>query len=442
MKRLLSLALMVSVAGPALAALEPKHYVARRLAADIHAQLAVAEVSERDGRCRVEARAERVFAGRLEPGEGLAFAVGCGEGAFWTPQRLRDAAVVEVFLKSGPTGWEEADDGEGMRALDAVTDQPAVKDDPALVREMTETITSYRIETEIKRGAFDAALALARSDDPDLRVRLLAQAAGLLAARHASQAEAAGHETLAALAALAPGEARRLAGLAALDLLARGGAAEAVRSLAGLLEPEIDALSRPSERDDGLLVLFGATLRTDDPTGALAALARVSDPKIRRDRLDTMVFALKDFGPADPASLAWLDRLLGAAEIQADPAFRAEALTALCRVAYRAATALAQRPEVQDKAAAMAEIAARRRHAPSAQVLALLTEMKGGAPARGEAARWTAIAAAGFDATERSRAEAMAALATFTAGERADAARLLGASGDASPQRLAALARR
>ena len=191
-----------------------------------------------------------------------------------------------------------------------------------------------------------------------------------------------------------------------------------------------------------VLVLFGATLRTDDPTGALAALARVSDPKIRRDRLDTMVFALKDFGPADPASLAWLDRLLGAAEIQADPAFRAEALTALCRVAYRAATALAQRPEVQDKAAAMAEIAARRRHAPSAQVLALLTEMKGGAPARGEAARWTAIAAAGFDATERSRAEAMAALATFTAGERADAARLLGASGDASPQRLAALARR
>ena len=70
--------------------------------------------------------------------------------------------------------------------------------------------------------------------------------------------------------------------------------------------------------------------------------------KIRRERLDDMPFAQKDFGPANPASVAWMDRLLTAAEAQTDAAFKREALTALCRTAYRAAAKRAAEPAKAD----------------------------------------------------------------------------------------------
>ena len=436
--RLVGLLLLASA--PAWAGLEAKHYVARRLAADHHLQVKVERVTENGGRCRVEGEILRRFAAKpsLPAGDGIIFALPCAADSFWPRSRLESTPVVEVYLRSIPGGLEAADDGEGMIALDSATDTPASHDDPALVREMSESIAAYTIDTEIKRSNPGGALALARVDDPALRLRLLAHVSAGLAARHAPEAKATGDEILAAYAALAADDTRLDTGLAALETLALGGDRDTALALANLLEPEVDALTLPSRRDDALMVLYGARTRSDDPKAALAALSKVTDPKTRRERLDDMAFAQKDFGAANPASPAWMERLLAAAETQTDMSFRREALTALCRVAYRSAAGLVESPELRPKAIPMAELAAKRHHGPAAVLMAVLTEVGGGGQSRAQAARWYAVAGSGFDMAAGAGAEAIKTLASFTPAERAAAARLLGATvkGPVSPRML------
>ncbi|MDO8608205.1 MAG: hypothetical protein Q7R40_16850 [Phaeospirillum sp.] len=442
-----SVALLLLIATPALAALEPKHYVARRLTADFHLQVETAAVEEQAGGCRVEGRVVRRFASTAEalaPGDAVAFAIPCPADGFWPATRLKAAKLLEVFLRTVPGGFEAADDGEGMAALDAATETPTVRDDPALVREMTESIAIYSIDSEAKRSNPRGALALARVADPVLRVRLLAHAAGLFATKKMADADATGAEALDAFASLPPGDLRLETGLAALESLAMGGAKPATLRLADQLTPEIDALTLPTRRDTALLTLYGARIRSDDATAALAALAKVGNPKIRRERLDDMPFAQKDFGPANPASVAWMDRLLTAAEAQTDAAFKREALTALCRTAYRAAAGLVERPELIAKATPMAELAARRHHGPAAVLMAVLMEVTQGAAGRAEAARWYAVAGSGFDLEVGAATEAARTLAGFTPAERATAARLLGSTtpGAVTPKKLLDLAAR
>jgi hypothetical protein len=155
-----------------------------------------------------------------------------------------------------------------------------------------------------------------------------------------------------------------------------------------------------------------------------------------------MAFAQKDFGAANPASPAWMERLLAAAESQTDMAFRQEALTALCRVAYRSAAGVVDVPQLLPKAAPMAELAAKRHHGPAAVLMAVLTEAAGGPQGRAQAARWYAVAGTGFDMAAGAGAEAAKTLASFTPAERAAAARLLGATpkGAVSPRMLVDLA--
>lgn len=430
---------------PARAALEPRHYVARRLAADHHVQVRVDAVAEQDGLCTVRGEVARSFVSRgdrLRPGQSLSFVLPCAEGAFWTRERLGAAPLLETFLKAGPVGLEAADEGEGLRALEAASDAPLIQDDPALVRELGLTIAVYGIDGEIKRNNTEGALALARVEDPALRLRLLAHVAGGLALRQPAAVTAVAAEMLAVFDAQPADDQRLEAGLAALEPLALGRAKEAALALAERLSPDVDALTLPSTRDGALLVLYGARTRVDDPAAALAALAKVSNPRVRREHLEDMPFAQKDFGPVNPASLAWMDRLLGAAEAQADPAFRVEALTALCRTAYRSAGGLAEVPELVAKAIPMAELSAKRHHGPSAVLLAVLAELVGGPQARPQAARWYAVAGTGFDVAETARAEALKILSSFTPAERAAAARLLGGSGAATPKRLLELARK
>ncbi|RAU21036.1 hypothetical protein CU669_15605 [Paramagnetospirillum kuznetsovii] len=438
-------ALLLAVATPAMAALEAKHYVARRVAAEHHLQIAVSGVEDQAGTCRVTGEVVRAFLSRGErfrPGSDVVFALPCGADAFWPQQRLVSAKMVEAFIKSSTGALEAADDGQGMRALDAATDTPTIRDDPALVREATESIAVYSIDAEIKRNNPDGALALARVDDRHLRLRLLAHVVGGLVGRKSAALESATAEMLAAFDGLAADDARLEAGLLALEPLALGGASDASLKLAERLALDVDALTIPSARDAALLSLYGARTRAEAPAAALTALAKVSNPKLRRDHLEDMPFAQKDFGPANPASLIWMDQLLAAAESQADPAFRQEALTALCRTAYRSAGGLAEIPELVGKAVPMAELAAKRHHGPSAVLLAVLTELLGGSKARPEAARWYAVAGVGFDVANSARAEAIKILSSFTPAERAAAARLLGGSGAASPQKLLELAKK
>ncbi|BAE49510.1 hypothetical protein amb0706 [Paramagnetospirillum magneticum AMB-1] len=445
MKRAVPLVLLLLSSTSALAAgagMETRNYVARRLTADSHVQVEVGGVELSGPVCRVSGTVRKVFAGALAAGDALAFRLPCGPADFWPLDRLKSARVAEVFLKSGLNGAEAADDGEGLRAIAAVTAQPQSVDDPALVREMTESIARYRIDAEVKRRNPAAALTLARVPDPVLRARLLAHAAGLMSVHRLPEAEATGDEAMAAVKALPDAEVRLESGLVALESLAMGQARKAALTLADALEPDVDALTLPSRRDAASLVLYGARIRSDDPAAAFVSLSKVTDPATRRDRLSNMPFAQKDFSPVNPDSLGWMDRLLAGAEALPASDFRTEALTQLCRTAQRSAMEMAKMPNLLGKAGAMAEVAARRRHGPSAQLLALIREAEGGAAARAEAARWHAVSASGFDGAMKSRAEALTALGTFTPAERSAAARLLqpSATGDVSPARLVEMA--
>ncbi|CAA7619145.1 conserved exported hypothetical protein [Candidatus Terasakiella magnetica] len=433
--------LLVLSAGTALAAMEPKLYVARRLSADHHIQIRVMAVEERAGLCQIQGRTATVFrskAGILSPGADLTFSQPCAADAAWPAARLKGVKVLEVFLRSGIGGLESADLGDGTRALESASATPAMVDNPAVVMEMQETIARYQIDAEAKRNDAEAALALARVSDPGLRSRLLGHAAGIFSARKMAPAEATAVEAVEAVKALGDSAQRLENGLVALESMAMGGVRQPILPLADLLSPLVDAITLPTQRDASFLVLYGARVRAGDPAGALTALGKVGDPKLRRERLDDMPFALKDFGPANPASLAWLDSLLSGAEAQTDAAFRSEALTALCRIAYRSASGLIQVPNLTKEAGAMAELAARRRHAPSAKLLGVLNEAKGGAEARAEAARWYAAAASGLDAGGGARADALRTLASFTLDERTAAAALLGGSAVvvATPEKL------
>jgi len=441
----LTVSVLLLAGVPAWAAMDDRNYVARRIAADHHVQVETSGLEDDGGMCTVRGRVLRAFSGRphmLETGTAVAFALPCGTDSFWPVRRLNAARLLELHLKTGPAGMLVADQGQGMRAVEAATDGPTIRDDPALVREMTETMARYSIEAEAKRNNPDGALALARVDDPVLRPRLLAHAAGSFAGKRMAAAHAAGDEALAAFEALSAGPERLETGLTALESLAMGGAGTHALRLADRLASEVDALTVPSRRDSALLSLYGARIRSGDPAAALESLAKVGNPKTRRERLDDMAFAQKDFGPTNPQSPAWLDRLLSAAEVQSDPDFRREALLALCRTAYRAAAGLAEIPDLAPRAGAMAELAARRRHAPSAMLLAVLREMGGGKDARADAARWHAVSASGFDAPASFRDDVLKVLSTFTPAERAAAAALLGAAvpGAVSPERLVDLA--
>ncbi len=445
MKRTVPLVLLLLSSTSALAAgaaMEARNYVARRLTAQSHVQVEVAGVDVSGAACRVSGTVRKVFAGKPAVGETLSFLVPCGADAFWPAEKLKAAKVAEVFLKSGLGGLEAVDDGEGLRGLAAVTGQPQSVDDPALVREMTESIARYRIEGEASRRDAPAALSLARVADPVLRARLLAHAAGLMTVRRLPEAEATADEAVAAVKALPDADTRLESGLVALESLAMGQARKGALTLAAILEPQVDALTEPSRRDAATLVLYGARIRSDDPAAAFVSLSKVTDPATRRDRLSNMPFAQKDFSPVNPESLGWMDRLLGGAEALPPGEFRTEALTQLCRTAQRSAMEMAKMQNLVGKAAAMAEVSAKRRHAPSAQLLALIREMEGGNAARTEAARWYAVSANGFDGGDKLKAEALKALGTFTPAERAAAARLLrpSAGGEVSPARLVELA--
>jgi hypothetical protein len=445
MKRAVPLVMLLLSSTSALAAgseMEARNYVARRLTADSHLQLKISSVEASDTSCRVNGTVRKVFAGKVSPGDNLSFRLPCGANSFWPADKLKAANVAEVFLKPGLAGLEAADDGQGLRALDAATDRPQWVDDPALVREMTESIARYRIDAETTRKNPAGALALARVEDPALRARLLAHTAGLMAVRKLPEAEAAAQEAVAAVKVLADAQVRLETGLVALESLAMGKAAKGAIALAAILEPQVDSLTVPSQRDEATLVLYGARIRSNDPAGAFLSLSKVTDPATRRDRLSNMPFAQKDFSPVNPDSLGWLDSLLAGAEALAPSDFRTEALTQLCRTAQRSAMEITRLPDMLGKAAAMAEVAARRRHAPAAQLLALIREAEGGPAARAEAARWHAVSAIGFDGGMKTRSEALKTLGTFTPSERAAAARLLQPSteGEASPSRLVELA--
>lgn len=445
MKRAVPFALLLLSSTSALAAdgaMEARNWVARRLTADSHVQMEVAGVAADGGVCRVSGMVRKVFSGKASVGDQAAFRLPCGPDSFWPAEKLKAARVVEAFVKAGMGGLDAADDGQGLRVLAAPTEAPQSVDDPALVREMTESIARYRIDAETKRRDQTAALALARVPDPALRARLLAHAAGLMAVRRLDGAEAAADEAVAAVKALPDAEARLEHGLVALESLAMGQAKAGAVALAALLEPEVDALTLPSRRDAATLVLYGARIRSDDPAGAFVSLSKLTDPATRRDRLSNMPFAQKDFSPVNPDSPGWMDRLLGGAEALPAGEFRTEALTQLSRTAQRAAMEMTRMPELMDKAATMAEVAARHGHAPSAQLLALIREAQGGAAARAEAARWHAVSAVGFDGNLKSRSEALKTLATFTPAERLAAARLFvpQTSGEVSPARLVDLA--
>jgi hypothetical protein len=445
MKRAVPLLLLLLSSTAALAdqpGMEPRNWVARRLSATGHVQLEVARVEAADGACRVEGKVGRVFKGKAAEGETLAFRLPCGAEAFWTAERLRSAKWLEVFLADGLKGAEAADDGQGLKALDGATATPQVVDDPTLVREMSESIARYQIDAETKQRNGDAALALTRVDDPVLHARLLADAAGLMTARGLKGAAEAADQAVAAVTALADPDIRLETGLDALESLAMGQAAKGAVALAAFLEPQVDALTLPSKRDAATLVLYGARIRSADAAGAFLSLSKLSDPATRRDRLANMPFAQKEFSPVNPDSPAWLDRLLTGAEALPPGEFRTEALTQLCRTTQRAAMELTRLPNLLDKAAVMAAVAARHHHAPSAQLLALIKEAQGGKDARAEAARWHAVSASGFDGGDQMRAEAIKALATFTAAERSAAARLIQptAKGAVSPEQLIALA--
>ena len=422
--------------------METRNYVARRLAAESHVQVEVAGVEISGTSCRLSGIVRQVFAGKAVIDQSLAFRLPCGADAFWPAAKLKSARVTEVFLKPGLDGLEAADDGQGLRVLDAVTGQPQSVDAPALVREMAESIARYRIDAEVKRRDPKAALALARVADPVLRARLLAHAAGLMSVRHFPEADTAADEAIAVVKALPDAETRLEAGLVALEAMAMGQAKKGALGLASMLEPEVDSLTVPSRRDAATLVLYGARVRSDDPAAAFVSLSKVSDPATRRDRLSNMPFAQKDFSPVNPDSLGWMDRLLAGAEALPASAFRSEALSQLCGTVQRSAMEMAKMENLVGKAAAMAELAARRHHAPSAQLLALIREVEGGTAARADAARWHAVSATGFDGGIKTRSEALKALGTFTPSERLAAARLLqpSASGDVSPVRLMELA--
>ncbi|MGE5504378.1 MAG: hypothetical protein ACM31L_08130 [Actinomycetota bacterium] len=433
MRRTIPALVLLALAGPAAAGPEDKQFVARRLAADHHLQIEVKGVdvpAEAVGLCKVEGLAVRVFksaGGRFHPGSGLAFFQPCatrpatahsGE-TLWPAETLRSAKVVEVFLRPGRAGLETADGGQGLKLLDGPTDTPAVRDDPALVREMRQTIASYEIETALKRNDTNAALALARDEDMGVRARLLAQVAAGLASRPAGKDVL--DEAAKVLAGLPAGEVRLAAAMDMGETLVLAGAAGPALGIAVVTQAELAGVTERARRDEVLLHLFGLKLRAGEPAGALAALAQVSDGMVRRDRLDEAPYALKGFA-ANPASPDFMAKLLAAADAL-PPERRGEAVEHLAAAAHKAAGTLEPA-----QAARVVEPGAVRRHTPSATVMAVLSEMgEGLAKDRAQAARWYAVAAAGFGGSDAERADAKRRLAGFTPAERGAAARLLGA---------------
>jgi TPR repeat protein len=405
------------------AQLEPRHFVARRLAADLHLQLAIQRVEAAGAdSCRVEGTAVRVFPSRddhFKVGTPVMFTLPCAADSFWPADKLKTARLIEAFLKSSPAGLEIADQGQGMREIAAATDRPVVQDDPVLVREMKESLARYRIEAEAKRGMPSAALALTQDDDPVLQARLLGYAAGIFASKGQSEAQPTFERAMAALSRLATPDQRLDAGLSVMESLAFGGAKEPTLAVADWLAPQVTALGDPGRRDEALLMLYGARARAGAPKSALAALAEISDPAIRRDRLETVPYALKGFATTATDSPAWFESLLQAAESQPDPSFRQEAVAALCRTGYAAISDLVQHKDRLAEAAQLAQSAARRRHTPSALLLAAMHEAgEGAAKSREQAAHWYAVAASGFGGDAASRANAVRQLATFTPAER------------------------
>jgi hypothetical protein len=415
------LAALVSTAALA-AAPEPKHWVARRLAADHHLQIEVKGVDGPPsgvGLCRVEGIVARVFkskAGKFHPGSGLAFFQACSVGpaaahsgeVLWPVAELKDAKVLEVFLRQGRAGFEPADQGEGMAVLAAPTDAPTVRDDPALVRESRGSLSSYEIDVALRRNNTEAALELARDPDPGLRARLLAQVA--------AKTPAAVDEMMAALRALPTPQARLDAGMDMDQTLVLAGARAPALAVADEIERDLGAAS---DREAVLLNLFGVRMRAGEHKGALASLAKIADAGVRQARLAESPHALKGFG-ANPASAQFIESLLSAAEAL-PPERRGEALSALSEAAL--AVAMKQAPA---QAARLAEPAARRSHSPSATALAVLAEQGAGvAKDTAEAARWYAVAAAGFGGSDAERLDARKQLAGFSAATRVAAARLL-----------------
>jgi hypothetical protein len=435
MRRAIVVLGLLVLAGPAVAGPEDRQFVARRLAAEHHLQVEVKGVdapATNVGPCKVEGLVARVFKSegqRFHPGSGLAFFQPCATApvtahtgeTLWPVETLRVARVVEVFLKPGRAGLETADGGQGLMVLDAPTDAPAVHDDPALVREMRQTLASYEIDSALKRGETEAALRLARDPDAEVRARLLAQVVSGLVARRDAKAPAVLDEALATLNALPAGDTRLAAAMDMGETLVLAGAGGPALRIATVTEAQLKAITDASRRDAVLLHLYGLNLRAGEPVGALAALAQVGDGATRRDRLAEAPYALKGFA-ANPASAEFIARLLAAADALADPERRREATLALATAAHAAATTLS--PE---QAAKVVLPGAQRRHTPSATVMAVLSEMgEGVAKDRTEAARWYAVAATGFGGTEGERADARLRLDGFTAAERAGAARLLG----------------
>lgn len=415
--------LLLATSAAALAATpEPKHWVARRLAADHHLQIEVKGVdgpASGVGPCKVEglvARAFRSKDNKFHPGSGIAFFQACSVGAvaahsgevLWPVETLRGARVLEVFLRQGRGGMETADQGEGMAVLAAATEAPTVQDDPKLVRESRESMSSYEIDTALRRNNTEAALTLARDPDPGVKARLLAQ----VAAKVPSVLD----EALAALRAL-PSPAERLAaGMGMDETLVLAGAAAAALTIAAEVERELPAAA---DRTAVLLNLYGVRMRAGDHKSALASLAQIPDAAIRRERLAESPHALRGFG-ANPASAEFIERLLAAAEmLPADR--RREALAALSDTAL--AVAMAQAPAM---AARIAEPPALRGHAPSATALAVLFEQGAGVTRdAAQSARWYAVAAAGFGGPDAERLDARKRLAGFSAETRTAAARLL-----------------
>jgi TPR repeat protein len=427
---------------------EPKHWVARRLAADHHLQIEVKGVdgpASGVGPCKIEglvARAFRSKNNKFHPGSGVVFFQACSLGEamshsgeiLWPLDALRGARVLEVFLRQGRGGMETADQGEGMAVLAAATDAPTVQDDPKLVRESRESISSYEIDAAVRRNNIEAALTFARDPDPSLKARLLAQVA--------AKAPAVLDEALAALRALPTPAERLAAGMSMGETLVMGGATAAALTVATEVERDLPAAT---DRTAVLLNLFGVRMRAGDHKGALASLAQIADAATRRDRLAGSPHALKGFG-ANPASAEFIERLLVAAEVL--PADRSrEAIVTLSDAALTAA--MAQAPAM---AARIAEPPARRGHAPSATALAVLYEQGAGVPRdTAQSARWYAVAAAGFGGPDSERRDARKRLAGFSAADRLAAARLLlqaqGKSpmaplGAVSPDRLVEMAGR
>jgi len=142
----LAAGLALGIALPAQAYMAPQYYVEMRAAAPTHIQVRVASVApsparEGFGDCLVTGEVAAIFRDRpksLRPGETIAFGIPCqvrknapvpvGGTAWRDYERLRGASVVEVFLRREGAAYVLADQGDGVRLLDAPTATPTVVD--------------------------------------------------------------------------------------------------------------------------------------------------------------------------------------------------------------------------------------------------------------------------------------------------------------------------